>query len=270
MVFDLSFSKRLEAETFYNAIVSEQKLWVYEESGKRFSVKLMHASSRESAYVDVVRALHYVVRKRKIPAWMEGVLRFSYHFEDADEIQRILEIEQDFDSHPPAGLRLPPIHHYIKSFIQEYVHVRDTVLFDDLSAGCLAHVHRCLTDYTGKVIDEYKQEESYQLLVDSWRHRVHHQDTGVQLLHILDDRGLTYFHDEGNPLSDSETRLYQKQYPDEAVSDLPLEWPVTPALVHAPEEIIIYSDQAENSNLELLMNIFEEKAVWKPKSQFPF
>ncbi|SDN77953.1 sporulation protein YtxC [Halobacillus sp. SY10] len=269
-MFCIHFSNRTEAILFYNAIVSEQKLWIFKEHKDGFDVKLMNASLSGAAYVEAIRAFLQVIRKRKMLGWMEGVLKHRYYYEDAQEVQRMLEIGQDFEDKPPAGLQLPPIYHYLRAFIQDYLIARSYVEFDELSAACLQSVHESLIEYTGKIIDEYKQEESYQLLVDSWRHRVHHKDTGVQLLHLLDDGRLTYYHDEGNPISESETRLYMKQYPDDCIAHLPIEWPVTPALAHAPDELIIYSDETDHSNLELLMNIFEEKASWRPKSQFPF
>ncbi|MBX0358998.1 sporulation protein YtxC [Halobacillus sp. Nhm2S1] len=269
-MFCIHFSNRTEAIQFYNAIVSEQKLWIFKEHKDGFDVRLMNASLSGAAYVEAIRAFLQLIRKRKMLGWMEGVLKYRYYYEDAQEVQRMLEIGQDFEDKPPAGLKLPPIYHYLRAFIQDYLIARSFVEFDELSAACLQSVHDSLIEYTGKIIDEYKQEESYQLMVDSWRYRVHHKDTGVQLLHLLDDGRLTYYHDEGNPISESETKLYMKQYPDDSIAHLPIEWPVTPALAHAPDELIIYSDATDHSNLELLMNIFEEKASWRPKSQFPF
>ncbi|WP_226583959.1 putative sporulation protein YtxC [Halobacillus litoralis] len=266
----MQFSKRSDAEIFYKAIVSEQELWILQECTDHFQVKLMNASCNETAYVESVRAFIQLIRKRKMLGWMEGILKFGYHFEDAEEIQRILEIGQEFEEKPPRGIRLPPIYQYLRSYIQDYLLIKNVVVFDELSALCLENVYDFLIEYTGRVIDEYKQEESYQMLVDSWRHRVHYKDTGVQLLHLVDDNGLFYFHYEGNPISESEIKLYMKQYPDPSIADLPLEWPVTTALVLAPDELIIYSDQSEDSDLDLLMRIFEEKASWRPKRQFPF
>ncbi|MGP4062541.1 sporulation protein YtxC [Halobacillus sp. H74] len=269
-MFCIHFSNRSEAVIFYNAIVSEQKLWLFKEQGDRYEVKLISTSLSGTAYVESIRAFLQLIRKRKMLGWMEGVLKHKYYYQDDQEIQRILEIARDFEDKPPSGLKLPPIYHYIRAFIQDYLIARTFVKFDDMSAECLQAAHACIIEYTGKVIDEYKQEESYQLLLDSWRHRVHDQDTGIQLMHLLDQDGLIYFHDEGNPISESETRLYMRQYPDKSIDDLPLEWPVTTALVHSPDQLVIYSDESNDSNLELLMNIFEEKASWRPKSQFPF
>lgn len=269
-MFCIHFSNRTEALIFYNAVVSEQKLWVLKESKGHYEVKLVNASLNGPAYVESVRAFLQLIRKRKMLGWMEGVLKHRYYYEDPQEIQRILEIGQEFDDKPPFGLKLPPVYHYLRASIQDYLIARCYVEFDELSVACLQSIHESIIEYTGKILDEYKQEESYQLLVDSWRHRVHTKDTGVQLLHLLDDGALTYYHDEGNPISESETKLYMKQYPDDSIRDLPIEWAVTPALAHAPEELIIYSDQTDHTNLELLMSIFEEKASWRSKSQFPF
>ncbi|ELK47264.1 sporulation protein YtxC [Halobacillus sp. ACCC02827] len=269
-MFGIHFSNRAEAVIFYNAIVTEQRLWLFKEYNEFYEVELVNASLNGKAYVEAIRSFLQVIRKRKMLGWMEGVLKHRYHYEDMEEIHRMLEIGQDFEAHPPAGVKLPPVYHYLRAFIQDYLAGRTYVEFDEMAAACLENVHESVIEYTGKIIDEYKQEESYQLMLDSWRQRVHHKDTGVQLLHLLDDGGLVYYHDEGNPVRDSETTLYKKQYPDASISELPIKWPVTTALVHAPEQLIIYSDRSQDSNLELLMNIFEEKASWKPKSNFPF
>jgi putative sporulation protein YtxC len=269
-VFSIHFSNRSEAVIFYNAIVSEQELWIFKEYASHYEVKLMNDSLSGTAYVESIRAFLQVFRRRKMLGWIEGILKHRFYYDDSQEIQQILEIGREFEDKPPNGLNLPPIHHYLRAFVQDYLSTRWFVEFDELSAACLQSIHECLIEFTGRIIDEYKQEESYQLLVDSWRHRVHHKDTGVQLLHLLDDGNLIYYHDEGNPISESETKLYIKQYPDDCIADLPVEWSVTPALAHAPDELIIYSDKTDHSNLELLMSIFEERASWRPKSHFPF
>lgn len=270
MVVCIHFSKRSEADFFYKSVVTERKLWLLKEYGNHCEVILEASHMNGSTYVEIVRALLDIIRVRKLLGWMEGVLRHRYYYEDQQEIQQILEIGREFEDKVPEGMSLPPIHQYIKIFIQDYITTRTFIDFDELSADCLRSVHECVIEYTGKLIDEYKQEEAYQLLLDSWRYRVHNRDTGVQLMHLIQNEGLTYFHDEGNPVSKSETLLYMKQYPDDSIQDLPLQWCLTPALVHAPDYLVIYTDHPSDPQLELIMNIFEEKAICKPQSEFPF
>lgn len=264
------FSKHLEARFFYNTVVREYKCWLLKEQSYGFEVILQGDEPSDDTYRDIIHAFVELIRARKWLGWIEGILKYRYYYTDQQEINRILEIGREFEDECPGGLALPPVLDQLRSTVENEVDERDNLTFDEVVVTCLQSLHEPLIEYTGYLIDEYKQEESYQLLLDSWRHRVQGKDTGVRRLHLLDLGELHYYHDEGNPISPSETELYLKQYPDDSVDDLPRSWSVTAALVHAPDELVIYSDKKADSTLELLMNIFEEKAAWRALAEFPF
>ncbi|ASF40121.1 MULTISPECIES: sporulation protein YtxC [Halobacillus] len=270
-MFCVHFSKRAEAVSFLKSIDHTQRHWYLKEYNNHFAVLGETGSSLDWMYYqEAVEGLLMVIRERKWLGWIEGVLKHRYYYVDQEEVQRILEIAHEFEDKPPKSLDLPDVNLNLRAAIQKYLSGDRNVDFDGLSVYCLEDLHSTVIEYTGLLIDEYKQEESFQLLLDSWRCRVHRMDTGIQLLHLLENGSLHYYHDEGNSLSESETLLYRRQYPDDSIKDLPLRWNITPALVHAPDELIIYSDKTNDSELELLMSIFEEKASWKPLSEFPF
>ncbi|MCA0969854.1 putative sporulation protein YtxC [Halobacillus litoralis] len=267
MVF-IHFSKKYEAHFFYKIVVREHKRWLLNDSG--LDVFLDDENVCEKTYDEIFQAFRELILARKWLGWVEGILKHRYYFSDQEEVERILEISRDFEDEEPSGLSLPPVYDALDRTLRSEVKGCAYVSFDELAVACLESVHEQLIDYTGFLIDEYKQEEAYQLLLHSWRERVHYRDTGVQRLHLLDEGEWVYFHDEGNPISSSETDLYLKQYPDESVRGLPENWSVTPALVHAPNELIIYTDQQGGSTFLLLQNIFEEKVIWKRVAEFPF
>ncbi|TGB04095.1 sporulation protein YtxC [Halobacillus salinus] len=262
------FSKEKEARYFYNIVVRESKRWRLQMD--TYDVYLEEGDVCKKTFTEMVHACMELILARKWLGWIEGVLRHRYHFNEEQEIQRILEIGQQFEAEAPKGLVLPPVLDLIRATVEDELRGKWWLHFDDLSVSCLQTVHSELVEYTGFLIDEYKQEESYQLLLDSWRQRVHQKDTGVQRIHLLDQDGWRYFHDEGNRIRPSETDLYLRLYPDDSIIDLPESWCLTPALVHAPNELIIYSDDREGSSFELLQNIFEEKVVWRNTAEFPF
>lgn len=264
------FSKKQEAYAFYQEVASEHKRWIVSELADGYRVDLEQPSHQKETMIEVMEACFTLIMDRRWFGWMEWVLRHKFHYKEDHEIERILEIAHEFKHEEIKGVELPPVHSLLKRGIQHFLVGKKDFHFDELAVVCLKKISKTLTEYTGLVLDEYKQEEAYQLLVDSWRFRVHHQDTGVRCLHVLEKGSMRYFHAEGNPISESETELYLKQYPDDSIVNLPLGWNLTPALVHAPDEIIIYSDKNDDSAIELLLNIFEEKASLKPRSHFPF
>ncbi|MCA0982520.1 putative sporulation protein YtxC [Halobacillus yeomjeoni] len=266
----IRFSNRIEAELVYKLIVTEEKLWLLKEYEKEFEVQLsVNAESLPSTF-EIRNALLSSIRIRKLPGWIEGVLRHRYYYEDQHEIQRVLEIAHEFEAKPPAGLNLPSLHKELEKVVKYTLGSSTFIDYDDFCVACLEKIHPVLIEYTGYLIDDYKQEEAYQMLVDSWRSRIHYRDTGVSILHLLDHGGLEYYHDEGNKIRKSETMVYMNQYPDTSIENLQLQWSVTPALVHAPDQLIIYSDNPNHPQLQLLVNIFEEKAIWKSSEEFPF
>lgn len=265
------FSNHVEADSFYKSMVKSRNRWWVKERSEGYEVILKEYDCNEVLIrSDLICGLYKLLRGRKWLGWIEGILRNYYYYEDSEEIQRLLEIGQEFEDKLPGGLSLPAVATYMKAAIKDFIADRSDIVFDDLAVYCLQSTHTHLIDFTGIVIDEYKQEESYQLLVDSWRYRVRYRDTGVRRLHLIMKENLLYFHEEGNRLRESEISLYRALYPDDSIANIPLEWGVTPALVHAPDELIIYADNKGDESIELLLNIFEEKALFKPLHQFPF
>ncbi|UOQ46185.1 putative sporulation protein YtxC [Halobacillus salinarum] len=263
------FSNRDDAAFFQQAVRFSKGKWNVKPQEYQTEFQLITGTLGQ-AYEDTVTALVELFRERKLLGWLEGVLRYSYYYTDPQEIQRILEVAQEYDPSPPEGHSWPPLFEEVSQNIDQMLQETYSVEFDHLCVHVLKAVHQTLIDYTGKLIDEYKLEEAHQLMVDSWRQRVSLRDTGVQLLHIKDDSPFRYYHAEGNELREAETLLYMNQYPDSSIRDLPLDWDLTPALVHAPDQLIIYSDRQGVGKLELLVRIFEEKATWKPLKDFPF
>ncbi|UOR11966.1 putative sporulation protein YtxC [Halobacillus amylolyticus] len=221
-------------------------------------------------YSDFVRSVTRVITDQKLTPWTEGVLKHVFHYKETQEIKRILELSCELRLNPPEGIVFPMMEYEIDQCVKDKLVDRFYVDFDWLSAVCLEEVYDQLLDFTGKVLDEYKLEEAHQLMVDSWRRGINNRDTGVQILHVISDYDLHYYHAEGNEVSREELLVYLKQYPDPFLKKLPIDFGITPALIYAPEELIIYSDQSGDAKLDLLTNLFEEKAVWKPLEEFPF
>ncbi len=260
------FSNRLDAVLFQRAFSKSKTVLSVNEYDSHIQVGFYDGQD----YDEITNAFMKVFKERKFLGWIEGVLKYTYHYNDEHEIRRVMEIAQEFERTPPVGVEIPSLfsslHFYIKKFIKDFKDLD----FDTLSVSVLKAIHSTLVDYTGHLLDEYKLEECHQLLVDTWRQRIHKRDTGVQVLHLKDESGFRYYHDEGNELREAETSVYMKQYPDPSILELPLDWDITPALVHAPQLLVIYSDRQGVAKLELLMSIFEEKAMWKRLSDFPF
>ncbi|RWZ59814.1 hypothetical protein EQV77_00510 [Halobacillus fulvus] len=264
------FSVFHEAEFLYKWLVRKHKHVHFKKDEKGQEVRSA-LQENNTVCKELVDGCFHFIMKRKLPGWIAGVLKHRYYYKDDQEIRRVIEIGQEFEASPPQSLNIPPISFYLKSAVEEFAEGKDVILFDELSVQCLQSVHEILVEYTGILLDEYKQEESYQLLLHSWRDRVQNKDTGIQRLHLVhQENQLTYYYDEGNPIRLSETSLYLHQYPDDSVSDLPLDWGLTPAIVHAPDTLLIYTEEEGNSIIQLLRNVFEEKAIVKARSEFPF
>ncbi len=272
MLVCVQFSNRKEAFLFYQFLfdTSSRQQLNGEIKKDRGSWSVEVYESQKNTAPRVSRAITNILCRRKLNAWMEGILRHRFYYEDRDEIERVVKLSSKIKEDPPEGVVIPPIDLYVERFVRKAVIEQEDILFDDLSADCLEYLYHDLLDFTGKLLDEYKLEEAHQMMVDSWRRRVNNNDTGVHLLHVLYDERVRYFYSEGNEVRRGELLNYLKSHPDPLIQNLPADWGILPALIYSPEELVIYSDRQGEAKLELLMNIFEEKAVWKPLSHFPF
>ncbi|WP_235001621.1 putative sporulation protein YtxC [Halobacillus sp. Marseille-P3879] len=266
------FSNRKDAFIFYQIILDcyarhDLKGDIQEEKNKWY-VQLHESGG--SLLSEISQAVNEILSKRKLNAWMEGVLRHRFYYDDPKEIERVIRMSIKLKKDPPEGVCLPAIEEEMERFIKRKVFERSYSDFDQLSASCLQHIYSDLLDFTGKLLDEYKLEEAHQMMVDSWRRRVKSKASGVPLLHVRYDQGIKYYFPEGNPVGRGELLNYLESHPDPMIQNLPEDLGILPALIYSPEELMIYADEQGEAKLELLMNIFEEKAVWKPLSYFPF
>ncbi|MCP3025476.1 putative sporulation protein YtxC [Halobacillus sp. A5] len=265
------FSNRKDAFIFYQIFFDcarhDLKGDIKEDKNKWYVVVQENGRSLLS---EMGQAIIEILNKRKLNAWMEGVLRHRFYYDDPDEIDRVIRLSVKIKKDPPEGVQLPNIEKEMERFVKRKVFERSYSDFDELSASCLKYIYSELLDFTGKLLDEYKLEEAHQMMVDSWRRRVKNKVSGVPLLHVTYDKGLKYYFPEGNPVGRAELINYLDSHPDPMIQNLPEDPGILPALIYSPEELMIYADEQGEAKLELLMNIFEEKAVWKPLSFFPF
>ncbi|MFC7061567.1 sporulation protein YtxC [Halobacillus seohaensis] len=268
----MQFSKRKEAFTFYQSLFdtcSRQELYgeIKEEKNK-WNVYINQ--DLDVSFSEISQAILEIMYSRKLHGWMEGMLRHRFYYDDPKEIERVIQLSSKLKENPPDGIYLPPVDLEVERFVRKKVLEYSFADFDELSAACLEYIYHDLLEFTGKLLDEYKLEEAHQMMVDSWRRRVKSKESSVPLLHVLYEEKIRYFFPEGNEVGRAEFVCYLKSHPDPMIQGLPEDLGILPALIYSPDELMIYSDQQGEAKLELLMNIFEEKAVWKPLSFFPF
>lgn len=127
-----------------------------------------------------------------------------------------------------------------------------------------------LDELIGRAIDEKKQEEQYQELLESLRQYTKFVDSKVDELHVVQGDTFRFF------LSDGE-RLRSKQLQEAIMkaSILPTgfdetELNITPILALAPKKIYVYLNDPFDKKIVAVQNIFEEKVELRELNQFPF
>ncbi|MFC7321108.1 sporulation protein YtxC [Halobacillus campisalis] len=272
MLVCVQFSNRKEALIFYQYLFdncSNSRIELngeIKDKGNKWSVTI----TEDYSFPDISQAVYTIIRQRKLQAWMEGVLRHRFYYGDPREIEQVIKLSSKLMEEPPDGVSLPRVDLKAELFVKRKVMDFEFNDFDDLSASCLEYVYQDLLEFTGKLLDEYKLEEAHQMMVDSWRRQVKNKRSAVTLLHVTCEGQLEYYFPEGNKVGRAELLSFLQSNPDPMIQTLPSELGILPALIYSPDELMIYSNKQGEAKLELLMNIFEEKAVWKPLSFFPF
>ncbi|MBM7555003.1 sporulation protein YtxC [Thalassobacillus pellis] len=214
-----------------------------------------------------------IVDKHRVPKWYEQLVRSHYYYQDPDEIGRILEIcdwLNDAEQRRKLGVDLPAYRNVMRDFFHQHVHESGVVDFSGLMPFCLQSLRPLLLDYIGSAIDEFKREEDYQLWVESIRRYVAAKPPRVKELHLLQKKQFHFYLSNGKLLTKMEIKALLRTEPVRFISGDADDHSIAPTMIYVPEKLYIYGNDPSEPKIQTIINIFQEKAIYKPLSAFPF
>ncbi|GAA4079510.1 sporulation protein YtxC [Amphibacillus indicireducens] len=199
------------------------------------------------------------------------ILINRYFYDDFDEMNAILAyaaqmlLTDQFDDVAfLSDLRLTMKQYFSLESEQTFIHYdkQKHVFFEQ--AGWL------LEEVTARAIDEKKQEERYQVFLQSLREYVKTRERGPLCFVKWTADEIQIFHENGHRYTLAELNDIIMETPIHIYQFAQNEQKISPFLALNPRQILIYSDDEADPIIMSLQNIFDERLVIIRNNIFPF
>ncbi|WP_245799264.1 putative sporulation protein YtxC [Virgibacillus siamensis] len=243
----------------------------HEEWGNQLQLEIGHADGITST---TAQAMMDVFNGHRLTSLISGIIKTHYYYSNTEEIDRITDIAQwlydgeDEDSRRVRKNRDPS--QLLKSIIIGNLENTDTIHFDSILKFQTKMFKDQLIHFVGLAIDEYKREEDHQAFVDSLREYIVTRKATFSTVHILQGNPFTFFKPDGKQFTRMELRMLMHKEPLYMVGLDEEELNLAPLIAMAPDKITIYGDYPSEPKTLTVINVFQEKAEFKPFSSFPF
>ncbi len=205
--------------------------------------------------------------------WAEDILRTQFYYEDAHEIEQILEIVSDMrmGERPELDQLIEKWdeHSFIRKSLDLLLDGNTPVSFDSFSTFRLKKLQLRMTEMVELAIDEYKMEQEYQMFIHMLREYLASREKKLDTIHLYSTGfGFRFFDENMKEVSREElTAFIDKRL----LTNHPLyvdSYTIAPLLSIAPDKIYVYGN-GEHNLVRTLQNIFEERIELLPHHYFP-
>ncbi len=205
---------------------------------------------------------------------IHDIIKNDYYYSNMEEIDRIADIAlwlfygEDKDSRHVRKDKDPS--QLLKSIIIGNLENADMIHFDSIVNFQMKIFKDQLVHLVGLAIDEFKREEDHQAFIDSLREFIVTRTCTYSTVHVLQGNPFTFFKPDGKRFTRMELRLLMHNEPLYMVGLDEEELNLAPLVAMAPKKITIYGDHPSEPKTLTVINVFQEKADFKPYSSFPF
>jgi len=222
----------------------------------------------------IAKSMTDVFIEHRLNLMMEEVIKGSYYYTDVEEIERILDLSlwivtgNDRDSKVIRGEADP--YSLLHSLFKANIEGAKTVHFDSIINFRLNVFKDHLIYLVGLAIDEYKREEEHQTFINMLRDYITNKEPLYHIVYVLQGTPFSFFKHNGKIFSRMELKKLMKREPLYIVGLDDNEWNLAPLIAMAPKQIYIYGDHPSEPKTSTVINIFQEKVIFKPYNKFPF
>lgn len=221
----------------------------------------------------MARAMVDVFINYQLSNEIKKIVMEKYYFKSNDEIDHLLELTyvilKDEKRQSQIKSRTRPIPLLLSLFVENIIH-SDTVHYQSIINFRLNKFKKELIAYIGLAIDEFKLEEDHQEFVEVLRNYIANKKPTYHDIHVLQGKDFSFFRSNGKPFSTLELRNIMLQEPLYVVGLDVNELNLAPLIAIAPRKIHIYGDDPSEPKTLTVINVFQERVVFKAYSQFPF
>lgn len=210
----------------------------------------------------------HVIKTRE-EKWLLDIICNMFYYEEPEEQLQILSMAKSILTGErqdiPNILNVFTAEKAVYDSFQQFLKRECHFCFDSFLTFRLKHYLDKLIDCVELAIDEYKLEQEYQNLVESFRYYIKQKQSKIDVVHLLfTDRVL--FFDQEKELIDVD------EYIDHDIvfeQEVPLhELIISPLVSISPKTIHLYSDDIDSGVIQTIQNIFLDRVKVHRKNVF--
>jgi putative sporulation protein YtxC len=274
-VIRISFQNDAEALTLLQMIanhrfsleLSESILFIPRQ-GIEFDMEEQDLDKWLTLLTDV---FHRFLIEEKLEQVREQIIIQKFYFHERDEIDSILQFAASIFEGKESSSQQPLFDdekQWIKKGLSPILREQRSFSFDAFTIFRLKSFYQSLEKYAMLAIDEYKLEQDYQNFIATLRDFLHKREPKMSYLHLV-YRDAFHFYDhsfrklervEMTEKIDRQLLSQSSIYIDSVT--------LAPLLSIAPERLYIYTDDTEQTFIQTVKRIFEERSFVLPLDAF--
>jgi len=234
-------------------------------TGKKLADNELHA---------VERSMVDVFLRHRLSKLINDIITTKYYYTNPDEIERISELTQiifkEIDEGVYQTVKKTSPSQLLLSLFAANMKNTNIIHFDSICQFQLTMFKDQLVHHIGLAIDEFKQEEDHQTFIDMLRKYIAKRESTHREVHIIQGDSFTFYHPTGEQFSTLALRKMMHNEPLYIVGLDVEELNLAPLIAMSPQKIYLYGDNPSEPKTMTIINIFQEKVIFQPISNFPF
>lgn len=272
-MLELYFKDQKEANAFCDYFFQQYRnielQWVSNANwGNRLQLK--KAMVNEQMLESIGHSLVEIFKDFRLSGMIKYVIKKVYYYTDWDEIERILELSHWIISEGKHWSKKEDFYQIVKELFMDHLRESQLFHFDSIVKFRFTFLKERLIDYVGLAIDEFKREEDHQAFVNTIREYIQRKSPRCKEIHLLQGENFLFFKANGAQFSKKELLSLMEKEPLYLFGLDHNEWDLSPLIALSPQSIHIYGDHPSEPKTLTVINIFQERAIFKPVKQFPF
>ncbi len=277
VLLDIFFESDKEVISFCESLFQQNKQielqWkVNEKWGNQIRLEGLPLS--EFNFQLIAKSMVHVYLTNRLGSVINEIIKEKYYFTNHHEIEQIHEITEWIVTGQDSDCKMVRKNKHPVQLLKAIflMHVRNTkiVSFDSIVQFGMKVFKQDLIDYVGLAIDEFKREEEHQSFIHSLREYVLKKESIISPVHVLEGSPFHYYDEQGKLLTKDELRHCITEQPLYLIGFPQDEWNLAPLVAMAPEDIIMYVQDASDPKVQTVINVFQERVTIKGFRDFPF
>lgn len=261
-----------EVNALMDLLINEKQVFFQvEKAHLNVTIRLEEGKEKEGIHVLKEKLKKIILEKNRITYW-KNILENEFFYLDPVEHEQIIEMaEMILDGKRkdvPVDIHLGEEEKVVDQLLDIILTEKRPLSLKSFLTFRLRSYFEKLSALIEVAIDEYKLEQEFQSFIQYLREFLQGRIAQMKSIYIYNDEDFRFYDEKLNELKRSDL---QKRIDRKLLTNFPIyvdSMMIAPLLSIAPKQIFLYTDDEEQSIIQTLSHIFEEKLLIRPLAEF--